>query len=284
MATAAKTLEGAYLQLHLEPDEPLEIGELTGALNAFSRRYQQFASEQEAAGQLTGGKLLIASVAPGSIDINFIPDFVVATAPLLPVMVDQAASLVKFSENLKTLFGVFAGKEKPAREPTVKDCDDAVGIFNPIATHGGTQTFNVFKDATIIQQVIVQAPEAQRVVEGAVRKRAELQFPKQATRQRVSMIWKRLDRGEAKTEGVRSPDLGLIEEIDPKPHAILFTDEMTYLKREMIGDDENPYGKVYYVDVEVSRVAERVTGYRITGYHGRDDFDGASPEASAPSA
>ena len=280
MATAAKTLDGAYLQLHLEPDEPLEISELTGALNAFSRRYQQFASEQEAGGELTGGKLLVASVAPGSIYINFIPEFVASVAPLLPAMVNQAATLVKFAGSLKTLIDTFTGKEKGAKEPTVKDCDDTINILNPIAQHGGTQTFNVYKDAIIIQQVVVQAPEAQQAVEGAVRKRAELQFPKQATRQRVSMIWKRLDRGEAKTEGVRSPDLGLIEEIDPKPHAIMFTDEMTYLKRQMIGDVENPYKKVYYVDVEVSRVGDKVTGYRIIGYHGLDDFDGEEPAAA----
>lgn len=280
MAERKEVLGGVYLQLHLEPNEPLEVSELAGALNAFARRYQTFAAAEEADGTATSGRLLVASVAPGSIDINFIPDALAATAPLIPAMVNQAATLAKFATSLKTLIEAFAGKKPVPADVTVKDCEDVVNIVKPTADHGGSQVFNVFNGPTIYQTVEVAAPEAQRAVEGAVRKKAELQFPQQATRQRVSMIWKRLDRGDAKIEGKRSPDLGLIEEIDPKPHAIMFTDEMSYLKREMIGDEENPMLRVYFVDVEISRVAERVTSYRITGYHGSDDFGGEAAEAS----
>lgn len=264
-------LDGVYLQLHLEPDEPLEVSELTAALNAFARQYQSFAGYREAAGELVGGKLLIANVAPGSIDINFIPDFVATVGPLLPAMVDQATTLANFVVSLNDLVGAFAGKSKV--EPTVKDCDDAINILSPVAQHGGSQTINVYKNSIIVESVIVNSLEARQAVEGAARMKAELLFPTHGGRQRVSMIWKRLDRGEAKVGGVRSPDLGLIEEIDAKPHAILFTDEMAYLKREMLEGVENPYLQVYYVDVEISRVGERITGYRIVGYHGRDDFD-----------
>src|SRR6185437_12179032 len=48
---------------------------------------------------------------------------------------------------------------------------------------------------------------------------------------------------------VSSPDRGRIEEIDLKPRPILFTDDMLFLKDRMIGDEENPYTKVYFVDV-----------------------------------
>src|SRR5687768_15257162 len=129
-----------YLQLHLEPEAPLEIGELTSALNAFARQYQEFVAAQQARGELSGGKLLIASVAPGSIDINFIPEWVAASAPLLPVMVDQAATLAKFAENLQALIGLFTGKGKAEKEPTIKDCDNAIAVLHPIAQHGGQQT------------------------------------------------------------------------------------------------------------------------------------------------
>ena len=40
----------------------------------------------------------------------------------------------------------------------------------------------------------------------------------------------------------------------------------------MIDDDENPMQKVYFVDVEVSRVNDKVMAYRVIGYHGKDDL------------
>jgi hypothetical protein len=90
------------------------------------------------------------------------------------------------------------------------------------------------------------------------------------------MVWARLDRAPAKTEG-SSPDKGIIEEIDPKPKTILFTDELSYLKHQMISDEENPMQKVYFVDVEVSRVGGKVTAYRIVGFHGKDELDPPDP-------
>jgi hypothetical protein len=48
---------------------------------------------------------------------------------------------------------------------------------------------------------------------------------------------------------------------------------MTYLKREMIDDEENAFQSVYFVDVSVSRVAGRIVAYRIIGYHGKEPLE-----------
>ena len=154
---------------------------------------------------------------------------------------------------------------------TVRDCDDAINIVKPIAEHGGSQTFNVYKGPVIQNQIRINSPQARSVVESASRQKAMLQFPQAERKQRVSMIWDRLDRAAAKTQG-SSPDKGIIEEIDPRPKTILFTDELSYLKKEMIHDEENPMQKVYFVDVEISRVGDKVTAYRIVGFHGKDEL------------
>jgi len=88
------------------------------------------------------------------------------------------------------------------------------------------------------------------------------------------MVWSQLARDAAKTGGdKRSPDKGLIAEIDPKPHPVFFAEDMAYLKKEMIDDEENPYQKVFFVDVEIARLpGDRVGNYRIVGYHGKDDL------------
>ena len=85
-------------------------------------------------------------------------------------------------------------------------------------------------------------------------------------------MWKRIDRDALKTSGT-SPDKGVIEELDPKPKPVLFTDDMAALKREMVKEEENPLQMVYFVDVQVSTVEGRRVAYRVLGYHGKERLE-----------
>lgn len=250
------------LRLHLKPNSPLEIGELTGALNALSKQYQTFATR---AGHATPGtaKLLVSNVAPGSIEINFIPDMA------------SLGAIVRFAEQVQKLLDLFrigrAERSPETAVPTIAEANDAINIAAPIANHGGSQTVTVV-NGTLVQNVFTLTDtEARLIADNATREKALLQSPEAERRQRVSLVWSRLDRVASST-GERSPDRGTIDEIDRAPHAILFTDEMAHLKQEMLAGEENPHLKVYFVDVEISRIAERVTAYRVYGYHGKDDF------------
>lgn len=191
--------------------------------------------------------------------------------PLIAPLIDKYELLHKFAKRLKTIIDFFKGESKEA-SVTIKDCDDAINIVKPIAAHGGNQTINVIRHQHINPVIVVTADEARRVIGSATRKKSELQvFAQPEKHQRVSMTWTRIDRERTITEGTRSPDRATIEEIDPSPHAVFFTDEMSFLKSEMMADEENPYQQVYFVDVEVSRAAGgKVSNYRIVGYHGKE--------------
>jgi hypothetical protein len=52
---------------------------------------------------------------------------------------------------------------------------------------------------------------------------------------------------------------------------------MSYLKKQMIDDEVNPYQSVYFVDVSVSRVSGRVVSYRVMGYHGKEELEALPP-------
>jgi hypothetical protein len=261
------------LQLHLEPDSPIEVSELTGALGALGRQYQIFAEDQGLVGRAGDARLLIASVKPGSIDINFLPDLSTVGVLIAP-LINETDLLIKFAERIKALLAFFASEKKELSRISVRDCDDAVNLVSPIAQHGGIQNINVINNSNVIIPVLVtSAEEARAITEGATQHKELIQNPNADTRQGVSMTWSRVDRGTAKTAGTSSPDKGLIEEIDPKPHAVLFIDSMAYLKREMIDDEENAFQTVYFVDVSVSRVAGRIVAYRIIGYHGKEPLE-----------
>jgi hypothetical protein len=253
-----------FLQLHIEPDRAIEVDHLTAVLGSLSRQYQTFAQQAGLSARPADARLLVSSVSRGSIDISFIPELTAAGAAILP-LIDAASLVEKYVSHLSALLSWFrsGGDEKPPKAITVKDCDDAINIVKPVAEVGGTQTFNVLQTT---------AEDARKVIEGAVRAKATLQLPDAERHQRVSMVWHRLARDAARTEGTRSPDQGKIDELDAKPHAVMFTDDMAYIKREMIDDEANPYQKVYFVDVEVSRVGGKITAYRIYGYHGKEDF------------
>jgi hypothetical protein len=265
------------LQLHLEPRDPIDVLHLTAALGSLARQYQEFAFEHDLARRTADARLLVSNVAPGSIDISFVPDFtyiVAAGGPLLAPLLNKYDLIEKFGKHLKTLIDAFSSTKPPPETITVKDCDDAINIVKPIAQNGGSQTFNIIKAGQILPVLFINTEQAQSLVESAARHKIELQRPDADIRQSVAMVWARLDRDPAKTEGTKSPDRGVIEEIDPKPHAVLFTDEMSHIKREMIDDQENPYQKVYFVDVEIVRVGDKIVAYRIMGFHGTEDLPG----------
>lgn len=270
------------LQLHLEPSEPMEVSELTGALGALARRYQAFAVENQLAKKPSDARLLVSSVAPGSIDISLYPDLVshLAAMPMLAPLIDKAELIAKFGKALKILLELFSKKKEAEVGDivSVKDCDDAISIVKPIANHGGTQTFNTINGGITYNILTMNASEASKIMEAAINQKALLQDSDAEIRQRVPMVWKRLDRDETRPEAKSSPDRALIEEIDAKPHAVFFTDEMSILKKQMIGDELNPYQSVYFVDVSVSRVSGKVVSYRVIGYHGKEELE-ALPSA-----
>lgn len=291
MGEAQALSEPVRLQLHLEPSAPLEVSELTNMLASFARQYQVSQAETDPGGA-NDARLLVSAVSPGSIDIVFLPDGATAlgmAATMFPVAAAaNLEKLSKFLERLKKIIDFFSGEQNDATPPadvSIRDCDDATNIVRPIADHGGNQTINVFNgDNVTVNTLTLNARQASEVMRGAARAKQALQFPEAENHPGVSMVWSQLARDAAKTTGQKSPDRGLIEEIDRKPHAVLFTEEMSSLKREMIDDELNPYQRVYFVDVQVSRVAGKITAYRITGYHGKEDISPSSEQASLPSA
>jgi hypothetical protein len=277
------------LQLHLEPRALMEVTELTAALGSLARQYQVFAIRNSLARKPSDARLLVSSVSPGSIDISLLPDLApyLATAGMLAPLIDKADLVLKFGKSIKALLELFQKKkEASATEAiTIRDCDDAINITKPIAKNGGSQTFNTIHGGVSVTILTMNASEASAILETALFSKTLLQNPNGEVRQRVPMIWKRLDRDETKPAAKSSPDRGLIEEIDAKSHAVMFTDETAYLKKQMIDDEENPYHNVYFVDVAVSRVADKVISYRILGYHGKEELDASmlAPPDEAPS-
>ena len=265
-----EVIEHPPFQLHLEPDDPIELGEMLRCLAAIGHQFEIFAAE-EGISSAKDAKLLVSSVRPGSIDIGLLPDLSTLGVLVAPVLV-YSPPVLKFAAALKELIDKFR-KKSPTDGVSIKDCGDVAAIIAPTATHGGSQTFNTYNGAVWAPVFQVTAADAREVLSNAVEAKKLLEGTEHERKQRVPMVWHGMDTDGARTSGSRNPDKGIIEEIDAKPRPIFFEDEFAHLKDAMIGDHANPYKLVFFVDVEVSRVGGKVVAYRIVGYHGSTETE-----------
>jgi hypothetical protein len=264
--------EQNLLKFYIKPLEPINADELALALFSLQRQYQIFGN-QLGLGRVDA-RLRVDSVSRGSIDIGLLTDIFFAGSVMLP-LIEKAELVAKFADHIRSLIKVFTGTERPLPgEISVRDCEDTINILRPVAEHGGSQVFITINGGVQNNFFETSADEARIGIASAASEKVAIQRTYAERHNGVSMIWNRLDRDRARTIGKRSPDQGLITDIDAKPHAVLFTDEMSHIKSEMIADEANPYQTVYFVDVEVSRVLDRVAAYRVVGYHGKEEFDG----------
>ena len=139
---------------------------------------------------------------------------------------------------------------------------------------GGHQVINYVNVEGDFKPVVhVSADRARTIFKNASETKALLELPVTGRKNSVAMTWKTFDRSPGKTEGQRSPDKGIIEEIDPAAKSILFGDDEAGLKADILASEENPMLMLYYVDVEIVRVAEKIKAYRIVAFHGKESLE-----------
>ncbi|KAB1087365.1 hypothetical protein F4V91_13590 [Neorhizobium galegae] len=268
------------LNLHIEPKDPIELDDMLASLATLGKRFQTFAREELADEFRRDPKLYVSSIKPGSIDISLIPDFIdagkAAAGAVVAVGAGDTAEAVKgFAESIKGLLDIFRKPEATKKEQdgvSIRDCDDAVNIVKPIAASGGSQTFNVNNNhGTQIFQFNMSSPDANRIIQNALEKKASLLLPQTETRASVALVWQKIDKSLARTDGATSPDKGRIDEIDAGAKSILFAEDMAAVKAEIM--DDAMLKMVYYVDVEVVRVDDKIKAYRVIRYHGKDPLN-----------
>jgi hypothetical protein len=268
----AKPTEG--LQLHIEPARFVEAGDLAKALRAMERQYENFVLREGLVTRTSQATLRISSFKPGSLDILFSPEIIGTITAFTPA-VAGLETVVKFSEYLKKIFDIFKRNPKVASKDisgiSARDCDDVMNIAAPIAKNGGSQTFNQINGGVTFNFYGMSQSEASDIMSGAGAAKAAIKEPEAKRRQRVALVWSQIDRNQARTSGTRSPDQGIIQEIDPRPHSILFVDELSLLKNEIVVG-ENPLTKVYFVDVDIVEVEDSIVAYRVVGFHGTQDI------------
>lgn len=207
---SATVLDHPPFQIHLEPENPIELPDLLRCLGAINHQFEVFATA-EGLSSARDAKLLVSSVKPGSIDIGLLPDITTLGTLVAPVMV-YSAPVLKFLTALKGLLDKFKSKT-PAESVTIRDCSDAIAIAAPIAKSGGSQTFNSFNGEFYKPVFVLDQGVSRDLIANAYATKALLEGEASEMRQRVPLVWHGLDTDQARSGGKRNPDKAVIEEL-----------------------------------------------------------------------
>ncbi|MEM8541903.1 MAG: hypothetical protein AAGF25_13190 [Pseudomonadota bacterium] len=263
------------LAIHIEPARQIELPILLKSLGGIGQEYSFFAKHVLGMPRKDDSKLYVGSVKPGSIDVLLQPEFFEAVEQGLAVMtsngpVDATKAMLEFGQRIGILLDKFKGKPNP-EDVSIKECDNAINIANNTVEAGGTQTINMVNFEGEFRQVYkLEAKDAFDIVSNAIDTKALLTVPTAERRNSVALTWQTFDNSPARTEGAKSPDKGIIEEIENSPKSILFIDDETGMKSRILTASENPMHSVYFVDVEVVRVKKKIIAYRIVGFKGQE--------------
>jgi hypothetical protein len=244
---------GQRLTLQFDYEQPIELTALSRALTRVGQRYAREA-------RINGDKvaLHINTIRQGSIIVDLAPIALVAAATVSsPAAINTT---VEFTRNLKVLFDYFLRKGPRPPSLSARDCDDAKDIVQPIVDQsGGGIKIYAEQNATVHVSLSFNALEANAIQNSATREREALAEPSQKAFSGRVFYWQATDRDALATQG-RTPDRGVIEDLDSAPHRVFFDDASV---KQAMTKGHPIFETGFIVDGEMLVARGKTQGYKI---------------------
>lgn len=237
----------------LEHEGPIPLAEFTSALQRLAMRYTR---EVKASEPDQEPRLYISEITKGSVVIAFVAAGAIMTG------LGGANTLFTFAQNLKKMVGHFTGKGDKITV-TKADCDDMRALASPVIhTVNGGIHLHIGRDALAVLELNqAQAFEADN---RAALERMALSQQEENLKPGVLLVWDQV-RNAPGVEVGRSPDRGVIFEIDKRPRQVTFASDE--LKTRMGWHGFNPFDKAFVVDVKVMVGPGGPLAYRVLALH-----------------
>jgi|LakMenEpi03Aug12_release.lakeMendotaPanAssembly.Ray.scaffolds.fasta_scaffold194870_2 hypothetical protein len=258
------------LTIKLNNNQPVELNQLTAALNALGNQYDAFLKRSESFDyNKNQRKLYISKLESGSIYAELIP--------VVMETINQANSIIEFSSYLKNCYDYFLGTTRETKYIlTKKDIVELSDIINPTANDYGSNLVIEVKgnNNTIINNIItVDSTKANAIQNGLNKKSADLieDQPKQYSK--VLMYWASANFNEKHDSNSGKV---IIPEIDKKPKKVIFNnenDQILAMSSNIKFPNKNWQDLGYIVDVQVSYIHDNPNLYKITRLYGEDTYD-----------
>jgi len=224
-------------------------------MTALADEYSSFCGKK---GYEPGSKLYVSEVRKGSV----IVDLIAAAGTV--AMLNDVNTIVEFGTHIKKAYNYLRGNssEKPdcvdtgtyrnfkkIVEPACKDSDSRFVIS---VVDSPNSLVNVMMDGVSHDvSVVKQRAEAKDGMDN---------LPNVVREQKSVLILSQL-----RNSGDSVGDRGIIEKFSKNAKKLISVDES--FKRAVLDSSENAFNYGYIVDVEVSKIGDRVVAYRILKYH-----------------
>lgn len=246
---APATVPEPIITFKLENSKPVDLLDLTGALAAFGETYRDYVAHAGYDVEPGNVRLFIREIRTGSIIADLVS--MAEQASWVLSHLDAAAGFVSHFDKLLHYFLYLPSAEVGA--PTKREASQVISVMEPVAKDGGANLIlNVSGDVHIhtnSQQANAIQNSARRLLGPSVPTN-EVHYDELLSLFQV--------RGDiSSTVG----DRGIIESISPLPVKLLFASED--VKRQIIGHADNPFQKLFLVDVEAKATEGKVRVYRV---------------------
>ncbi len=245
-------LPTSSLVLTISHDGPIELIRLADSLSAVASAFTRFADRNHVAINGDDVRLYVKEIRSGSIVVELM-----ALAATVPMVIDQARSVLDFARFLSETIRYFRGEvvSLPA-EATTKDAQDLKQLLAPVAADPKASLQIIASDNSTVHVTVNinsdQANAVQNRVNNFVAQRAA---PVSGVHKQMLFYWYQArDQRSAKVG-----DLGIIENLSNRPVKTLISSDEA--KEKMLG--EALFRKACVVDVDVQTINSRPNLYKI---------------------
>jgi hypothetical protein len=274
----------ARLEVNFDVDRPVELVQLTLALQAMARDYRRYANDmiRESGGKVSDDdiKLYVTKVETGSIiaELGSAASVMGSFVPLLPVSplfagyVQFFAESVSYFTSLARRTGLKAS-DITATKAAAQTIADIMAV--PASLVGSKFKLSAKvagKDADGSQfaaQITLTSEEAAEAQRGALIAQKVLDYRGDADHQNVLLYFERTSTKSAKSDG-RTDDKAVINSISPKALPVHFASALDAARvNDMKADPhQNPFKAGFRVDVNVETDRNQVPRfYRVVHIH-----------------
>jgi hypothetical protein len=260
-----------YIQLKLEVDQPLEMGDFVSAFTSLGAEYDRFVRAREPDSQ-AHATLYVRDVKQGSIIALLIP--VLTSLPSIADAMSQAVAIEDFVRRYGArllLYTKPGGRAADATGSELKDFSEQVAAIahNPNSRIEVAAIEIVDGDHRVKAAFQFGTQEARTIQEQVEVHRYEIEHATGGLHERVLMTFTRSDI-RTTAVGKRSGEQVVIESVSPgRSLPIIYASEMAeqQIKYEITEAEDNVFKKGFIVDVIEETRASRLVGYRITNLH-----------------
>lgn len=247
--------------------KPMELNALTNSLNALVKEYDAYCKDNFDMAK-SERKLEILKLESGSLLLELVP---IAISIIQDV--DVALS---FGTHVIGILDYFVGKtDKMPPNISKKTCDNLSAFVDQTANdHGSNAVFNVLgNNNTIIAERNYSSLELNAAQNGLLKHKESLLGEEPHVKYKQAFYWVTASFVQSFHNGLpdktnqnkNSTDKGIIEQIDKKPHKIIFANDEDKILITRFCEKHNKEWQelIYIVDVEIIIIQDVVKMYKI---------------------